>query len=327
MSDTPSPPSESERREAAATWLVQLQADAASEADWLGFEAWLADPKNRSALAAVESVVAELDAHADQISASLRAHSAASRRPLLSPARTSWKWAAGLTFAAAAAAAFFLGPRLIPTQTQDLVYRAPATAVRLVTLPDGSTAQLNRGASISIAWSPAERRLQLTNGEAAFSVVHDPARPFVVVTGDATIRDVGTEFNVLRRADSLTVTVRKGAVEIEAAGARPVAVSPGDAFRIDTQAHRATLSRSNPDDAFAWQDGRLVYHDARLAVILDDLNRYSETPIRLADPALGELRFSGALVIQPSAGLVAQLQAFLPVRSELSKGEILLRGR
>jgi transmembrane sensor len=197
----------------------------------------------------------------------------------------------------------------------------------VVALPDGSTARLNRGASISVQWRNNERRVVLDSGETAFSVLHDGAHPFVVAVGDTTIRDVGTEFNVLRRPNGLTVTVREGAVEIKPASASPITVSAGEEFRTDTATHQAVLSRSNADDAFAWQDGRLVYHNATLAMIVDDLNRYAETPIRIADPAVGSLHFSGALVIQPSAGLVSQLQSFLPVRSELNKGEILLRNR
>ena len=158
-------------------------------------------------------------------------------------------------------------------------------------------------------------------------VIHNPSVPFVVEVGATTIRDLGTEFDVLSEQDSLKVSVRAGSVEIKMLGSEAIALRAGSEFRIDAVAHCATVSSANAEDAFAWQDGRLIYHDTPLIEILADLNRYAETPIRLADPEVGKLRFSGALMIQPSAGLVSQLEAFLPLRSEPGKEEILLRGR
>lgn len=323
------PQSESDRREAAATWLVRLQANDASEAEWLAFETWLGDPANKIALAAVEAAMGEIDDHTGAIAAALRRPGISTQpRSREIGRRSTWAWAgAAAGLALAAAVAFAIMPKSIAPSTFVGAFSAPGDATRSVDLADGSTVTLNRGAAIEVRWTAAERRVVLTRGEAAFRVRHDPTRQFVVAAGDALIWDVGTEFNVLTRANGITVTVRTGSIEVAGPGLTPVPVAAGGQLRLDSASHRANLSNPNADDAFAWQDGRLVYREETLAMIVDDLNRYGGTPIRIVDPEAATLRFSGVLRIQPLPAMMSQLQAFLPVRSEQGKGEILLRRR
>jgi transmembrane sensor len=80
-----------------------------------------------------------------------------------------------------------------------------------------------------------------------------------------------------------------------------------------------------PDDAFAWQSGRLVYHNASLSQIIEDLNRYSDTPI-VASPDAARLRFSGVLEIDRASSMLARLENFLPIHVEADQGRILVKG-
>ena len=63
-------------------------------------------------------------------------------------------------------------------------------------LPDGSIVELNTSSTAAIAFSPAERRVRLTQGEGHFSVAKDAGRPFVVEARGLAVRAVGTMFNV-----------------------------------------------------------------------------------------------------------------------------------
>lgn len=332
MSADQSPNTEDERREAAAAWLVRLQSDDASETDWLNFEAWLGDAENKAALVVVENAIAEIDDHAGEIAAALKSPVRSTKvTPMRSGRRSQGRiraaWGGAIALALASAAAFFVVPRVMTPSVEETSYSAPADASRSITLPDMSIADLNRGAVIRVRWTVKERRVYLDKGEAAFSVNHDPAHPFLVLAGEDTVRDIGTEFNLQRRADGLLVTVRDGAVGVKGPGGTSVNVNAGHALLVDHAKHQAILSQVNPDDAFAWRQGRLIYHDATLATIVEDLNRYGAEPIRLADTSVGQLRFSGVLMIQPARNMVSQLEAFLPLRSDEEKGEIVIRSR
>lgn len=310
--------SPADRREAAAAWLVQLESPEATEADWTAFQDWLTDPDNKRSLEQIEAALAVV---ADHGSALREAY--LTRRP--SEARRAYGNAmrailyAGL---AAAAAAFILV--VFNPSAEVATFAAPAGAIRNVRLPDGSVVTLNRGAIVAMRWSARERRLDLRQGEAAFNVVHNPDLPFIVAAGDAIIHDVGTEFDVLRDRNRLTVTVNAGAVNLEAGETSSTLASGDQARFVDGS---LTVRSVDPSEAFAWRDGRLIYHDALLSDVVTDLNRYSATPIRVADEATASLRFTGALTIDRPTAMIERLEAFLPIRSEQNGDGIELRSR
>lgn len=305
--------------EAAAAWRAKLDGDAV-EADWLAYEAWLSEaPEHRAAADAVDLGLAE----ATQFDDALRTEAPAdnvvplTRRIAARPAI--WISAA---MALAASAVFFIATR--EPAPQVLAYAAPANADRQVTLDDGSLVHLNRGASIEVRYG-RYRRIELSRGEASFSVVHDAARPFVVAAGDALIRDVGTEFNVASNAGSVVVTVRSGEVALAATGAAETHVGAGHQARVANGAIAVATIRA--DDAFSWQAGRLVYHAAPLAAVIEDLNRYSDTPIVLEGTSANALEFTGVLMIDQPQTMLARLSGFLPIRSEQEDERIVVRSR
>src|SRR5690606_549469 len=65
-------------------------------------------------------------------------------------------------------------------------------------LPDGTTALLNSGSSITYpsAFGASERKVQVM-GELYFEVARDEKKPFVVSTGNTTVRVLGTTFNIM----------------------------------------------------------------------------------------------------------------------------------
>jgi len=85
---------------------------------------------------------------------------------------------------------------------------------RSLALSDGSTVDLNARSKLRIEFSAAERRVELLEGQALFQVAKDKSRPFIVTSRDATVRAVGTQFDVDRKAAGTTVTVLEGRVVV-----------------------------------------------------------------------------------------------------------------
>jgi len=100
---------------------------------------------------------------------------------------------------------FYLTPQRLQTAVGEQ---------RSVVLGDGSLVTLNTSSSIEVHMAKDRRTVKLLAGEALFEVAHDTKRPFDVTTGDATVRAIGTQFNVDRRAASTTVTVVEGRVAL-----------------------------------------------------------------------------------------------------------------
>ena len=80
---------------------------------------------------------------------------------------------------------------------------------RSVNLPDGSTVLLDSRSLLQVDFTARTRQVELVHGQALFSVIHDPQKPFLVRAGATVIRDIGTQFDVKQRPDDTVVTVWK----------------------------------------------------------------------------------------------------------------------
>jgi transmembrane sensor len=85
---------------------------------------------------------------------------------------------------------------------------------RSITLADGSTVDLNARSKLRVEFSKNERRVELLDGQALFQVAKDKNRPFIVASGEARVRAVGTQFDVYRKDSGTTVTVLEGRVAV-----------------------------------------------------------------------------------------------------------------
>jgi transmembrane sensor len=317
--------------EAAAQWFARLNDDDASEADWRACEAWLsADAAHANALARLDRIWVELDDMAPQAIAALdgaaRPIPFAPRRKA-APPRRGWLYAgAGLAAGLAVAVAGVANWPQTPTEA----YAAAAGQTRQVALADGSKVWLNAETHLRARLGHHLRRVELADGEAAFDVTHDPARPFEITVGDRDVRVVGTQFDLRRRDGEITLTVRRGVVEVRPAGepqAAPTRVVAGQRLTHHEGTANSVLLIAEPEAAFAWTEGRLVYSAAPLSEVASDLSRSLGVPVRVADAATGQLRFSGVLEIDEKGAVLRRLQAFAPVRAEPSGGGYVLSRR
>jgi transmembrane sensor len=132
---------------------------------------------------------------------------------------------------------------------------------RFITLADGSTVDLNARSRLRVEFSNNERRVELLEGQALFQVAKDKSRPFIVASGEATVRAVGTQFDVYRKDSGTTVTVLEGRVvvystarmesnagsaEPSSAATQPTPRSPRTSVRPRTQMQTTTHSDPTP---------------------------------------------------------------------------------
>jgi transmembrane sensor len=160
----------------------------------------------------------------------------------------------------------------------------------------------------------------------------------VVATSDATIRALGTVFNVAMSQDGTQVAVIEGRVELRERAANPASVpdamlesSPaGSAVgpkkqqaQIELAAgQRAAvtthgiLSDVGPsiESVNAWTERRLVFRDKTLAEVVGQFNRYRQQPLVIDDPRLAGLRVSGTFDPSDPDSLLTYLGAVEAVR-------------
>ncbi|MCU0420467.1 MAG: FecR domain-containing protein [Cyclobacteriaceae bacterium] len=80
--------------------------------------------------------------------------------------------------------------------------------VRSDTLPDGTTASLNKASQLEYTFDARQNlRTVKLQGEAFFHVKHEAEKAFVIQADEVFIRDIGTQFNVTSFADRETIEV------------------------------------------------------------------------------------------------------------------------
>lgn len=314
----------------AATWFARLQSEAATGADWLAFERWLvASPANARAYERLEGLWIDLEYAPVVRDLGGRPLRAARRLPSARGAGRRGFLGAGLAIAAGLVVAVGVGfwPSTgRPTQN----YGTAPGETRQITLADGTHIRLNAASKISVTFGRDARRVRMDDAEAVFDVAHDAKRPFLIAVGDRQVRVVGTEFNLRHRADQVALTVRRGTVEVrpaDALEAQPTRVTVGQAFTHTEGEAGSMLKVSDPEAAFAWTSGQLIYRDQTLSEVAADLSRRFATPVRTADAGTASLRFSGVLVTDNEQGVLRRIEAYAPVRAERAGGVIVLRHR
>ena len=214
--------------------------------------------------------------------------------------RTASMWRAAAILAAAAAVV--VAARLV--LQRDSGERSPvatagagrtfATAVGKrdsLRLPDGARVVLGPASRLVVAasYGRGTREVEL-HGEAYFDVVHDTTRSFVVRAGDVSVRDVGTSFGV--RADRgrfVQVVVTSGSVMLRSASADSgVALVAGDVGTVQPDGRVARRHIGATGQYLAWMRDSLVFRDASLTEVSEELRRWYGVVLRVEDPSLAE---------------------------------------
>ena len=210
-------------------------------------------------------------------------------RPDVRPARSgAWRYERPPRLALAAAMLLVIGLGLW-SLLRPTTLAAPRGETLTATLPDGSLAELNSGATLIYASSfgKAERRVRLV-GEAFFTVTRS-AHPFVVETFNAEVTVLGTRFNVHAWPDlpasRTAVAVASGRVRVAAReDDAAVMLGPGQYSALGVGA--AAPSPPRPlaqNETAAWRSGTFAMTDAPLGTIFDEIERRFDVRVTAED--------------------------------------------
>lgn len=120
---------------------------------------------------------------------------------------------------------------------------------RTITLADGSLITLNALTEMRVKYTKTTRLIDLLAGQAFFQVTENKDRPFVVRSGFAVVKDVGTQFDVDRAAKSTTVTVVEGRVALYSADEASSVLSTQPALEPGVSPDGASVVARAPESA------------------------------------------------------------------------------
>lgn len=213
-------------------------------------------------------------------------------------------------------------------EQNDVVLRTGIGERATATLEDGSSVVLNTNSTLEVNYSKSRRDVRLLEGQVLFKVAHDADRPFVVFARDRQIVALGTKFEVRLDGSSVRVALLKGKVRVQPLDSavppssekvgvsRSAAIlSPGEQLLVSSGGEM-TVKSANVEDLVSWKTGRIRFDDTPLAEAVAEMNRYSRTPIVIADPAIAKLRISGAFRTGQSRSFAEAVTDAFPVEAE-----------
>ena len=299
----------------AASWITVLGREKVSATDMLEFKLWLnQSERHRHVFNELTdlwddlSVLKELDDIAESVSA------------LPCPQSAFWQRRFFLTIAASIFMCFIISGAIYWQHFSEFEQQERfITAVgeqRTEILSDGSTILINTNSQLEVDFSRDKRIIRLLKGEAYFNVAKNKHRPFYVYAGDGLVQAIGTAFSVrLKLLDAIEVTVEEGVVALVSLTKNKSIISKnldlipsslpeikkvlaklsagqsttfGDTVEIIEQIQTPELNRK-----LAWRQGVLVYANVPLLKVIDDISRYTNVTIEIADPSLRSLPIAG----------------------------------
>ena len=289
--------------EEAAEWIVRVNDASATQSDFTAWQAWLgASARHAQAYEQMHDIWMRSGAVARTSATDGTSHTARRLMPRRWALITAW---------AAAVAGLSLALFLWISQHRATTIETATAELRSIKLPDGSRAALGPETRIQMRYTESARAIAMASGEAFFEAVHDPVKPFFVLVAGHRVTALGTAFAVHAMPGRLEISVTDGAVRLDdvaviRAGERLVR-SRGESR---TEPPAPTRSRV---DAAAWRNGRLEYEDEPLGVVISDLNRYSTTKIRLEDPSIASMRYSGTVFPDQPDAWLESIRGVFPV--------------
>ena len=263
--------------EQAARWIVRLSADDRAERDTAqaGFAAWkAADPLHASAAAGMENLLRQLSAVREPAGGDHRPARAA--LAAIAPKRPRQRLRQLAAASAVAVLLLLTGALLIGERPAYLLadLRSPTGQWSTHTLADGSRLTLAGGSAVNVRFNAGERHVELVRGDILVDVAKDAQRPFIVDSGQAAIRALGTRFSVRSEDGATILSMLESKVLAQVPHHPAVVVQAGQRTRItdDGVGPLTTIDATSVRDA--WRVRQLVVDDLPLAEVLDELARH-----------------------------------------------------
>jgi transmembrane sensor len=190
-----------------------------------------------------------------------------------------------------------------------------------VRLADGTRVVLGPDTRLTVPadYGTTTRSVEL-RGDGYFDVVHDAAKPFAVRVKEAVVEDIGTTFSIESDdAAATSVSVVTGSVRLRQAQSEAtsgVVLAAGDRGSIDESGRASAQQHVVRDEDVAWTRGQLIFRDAPLSRVANELRRWYGVTLRVNDSALLNTPVSTSFAGEPADRVVNIIGLTLGARVE-----------
>jgi len=202
-----------------------------------------------------------------------------------------WRIAAGIILLVGVGSLFYF---LTAPSTQTLAV-ATEKSTRQDTLPDGSTAFLNKGTELAFEYNPRAKTRKVTlKGEAYFTVKHEEEKPFIIEADEILVRDIGTEFNLKAYPDkdTIEIVVTHGVVQFYTKQDPGLNLKAGEKAIYSKRAKEFYRIEKPDTNALAYKTKVFSFNNTDLKSVVSLLNEVYNSKISLANESLYACRLT-----------------------------------
>jgi transmembrane sensor len=193
------------------------------------------------------------------------------------------------------------------------------------TLPDGSVIVLNRNSTVTYpSRFTGDSRPVTLKGEAFFSVAPDKSKPFIIEAENASIKVVGTTFNVKSTEQKTEVIVETGIVEV-AKNQNTVKVVHNQKAIVSKNSDKPTMENNTDELYNYYRTKEFVCSSTPLWKLAEVLNEAYDVNIVIANGRLREQQLTTTFHEEPIDDILQVVAATFNATIEKRGKEIILR--
>jgi transmembrane sensor len=242
------------------------------------------------------------------------------------------KMAAGFLLLAAIAAGLYMVTGKLHSSSGMMTVSNEESNALIFKLPDGSQVSLNKGAKLDypVRLNDPTREVSLS-GEAFFEVKPNPLKPFIVHTQNASVKVLGTSFNVAayKETDEVKVVVETGKVELQPdmQGVQKVVLEKGNFGSYHSNESKADKGTNSDINYLSWKTHMIRFDETPLQKVTEVLNRTYHSEINLSGQQLKNCRFTDTFSDESLETVIKVLQKAFDLKIENRDHKILLSGK
>lgn len=253
------------------------------------------------------------------------------------------KWAAVIVISICTGA--LINYQFNKTQTTDSSLTrneivVPMGSKSQVQLPDGTIVTLNAGSKLNYTMEYGKQLREIEfSGEAYFKVAKQKEKPFIVHTPDASIKALGTEFNISAYPDeNFSETIlAEGSIAISLnskyknlSDREQVVLKAGQKAIITKHSNKPNskiqfsmnVEKCDPKIETSWKDKRWIIKGTSLSKLAVSFSRRYNVNVQIKDDELNDYKFSGIIENETLEQVFDIMEFALPVVCTIEKNNV-----
>ncbi len=218
-----------------------------------------------------------------------------------------------------------------PTEMRYNTLKIPRGGEYFLVLSDSTKVWLNSETTLRfpVQFTGDVRRVELI-GEAYFEVTENKKVPFIVSSGNQSVKVLGTQFNVSSYLDNPNIytTLVNGKVEVSLLN-NPDAkmiLKPNEQSTISQTDNKIQKQIVDVSQYVAWKEGRFVFQNQTLKEIMMTLSKWYNVDVVFDKEELKNVRFTGNLErYDDFSSILKKIERTNEVKFEIDKNLIIIK--